>query len=121
MYEALISKFDSRDYKIKSSIENFPKTFKLTNLPRVKNQRNVSSCVAHVIAEIAEYFYQKEYNQELSMSTDYIYGNQYNLTGRTDRGMYLRDACKIFQQYGDCKWTDLPTNTEMPYCIDKIK
>ena len=121
MFGTLISKFDARDYKIIVGIERFPVSFELTDLPDVKNQRNISSCVAHVIAAIAEYFYYKEHGSKTKMSTDFIYGNQYNLTGRKGKGMYPRDACKILMKYGDCKWSILPTNTEMPACIDKVK
>ena len=121
MFGTLISKFDARDYKITVDAQTFPATFELTDLPDVKNQRSISSCVAHVIAAIAEYFYYKEHGTKVRMSTDFIYGNQYTLTGRQGKGMYPRDACKILMKYGDCRWSVLPTNTEMPACIDKIE
>lgn len=120
MFGTLISKFDARDYKVAVGSQNFPESFKLNNLPSVKNQRNVSSCVAHVIASIAEYFYCKEHGVKVKMSTDFIYGSQYTLSGRKGKGMYPRDACKILMKYGDCEWSVLPTNTEMPGCINKI-
>lgn len=48
---------DIRDYKIaKNSLKSeFPERFEL-EMPKVKNQGSIGSCVAHSIALVAEYF-----------------------------------------------------------------
>lgn len=113
---ALAPKVDTRDYKIKAGKEGFPASFELTNLPPVKNQGNVSSCVAHATASILEYFNRVENNIQTELSTDFIYGMQGVKFNRLDSGMYLRDACKIVHQYGDCYDSTIPSNTEQPRC-----
>lgn len=62
-YGCLPSKVDLRDYKIcaAGAPQHFPDSFELLYLPKVKNQGSVSSCVAHVTAEIVEYFDKNEH------------------------------------------------------------
>ena len=40
---------------------------------------------------------------------------------RLDDGMYLRDACRIVKDYGDCYESTMPGNTEQPKCTKVLK
>lgn len=118
---ALAPKVDKRDYKVAAPIQGFPTSFKLNNLPRVKSQGNVCSCVAHATSTILEYFNIQEQGDRRQLSTDFIYGMQGVLFDRLDKGMYLRDACKIVNKYGDCYDSTIPSNTEQPRCTKLLK
>lgn len=117
-YGALKPKIDLRDNRLAaaSSVE-FPSSFEISWLPEVKNQANCNSCVAHSSSSILEFFEKLEHGEEVSLSTDFIYGMQ----DRTGQGMYLRDACKIVQKYGDTFKSTFPNNTEQPTCGEKVK
>lgn len=117
---ALAPKIDIRDYKV-AAAGQYPESYQLSWCPKVKNQSVVSSCVAHATSEILEYFNHNESGITDQLSTDFIYGMQGVALGRAAAGMYLRDACKIAQQYGDCYEATIPTNTEQPECTDKLK
>lgn len=107
-------KKDLRDYKVAASVKeyDFPNEFMLENLPKVKNQKNVSSCVAHSLSSILEY----HDNSVHKLSTNFIYGIQNKLFNRDDEGMYISEACKIAKDYGDMLETDCPGNNEVPDC-----
>lgn len=111
---------DVRDYKVAAMAANFPKSFELAYTPKVKNQRNVGSCVAHTASEVLEYFNKIETGSEEQLSTDFIYGMQGVQLGRLEGGMYLRDACKIVKEYGDCLKSTISTNTEQPECTHNL-
>lgn len=113
-------KTDLRDYKVKSVSTNVT-DFKLDNLPSVKNQRSVNSCAAHSSSSILEWFNKKETGEHRQLSTGFIYGMQGVAFNRLDDGMYLRDACKIIQKYGDCLFDTIPFNVEMPECYNRLK
>ena len=114
-YGCLPSKADVRDYKFKSSATaELPEVFRLSHFPRVKNQGSVSSCVAHSMSSILEYHAHEDKLAEEKLSTAFIYGIQKKLFGREDGGMYLRDACKIVNTYGDMTEADCPGNKEVP-------
>lgn len=117
---ALAPQTDLRDYKVCASGAEFPKTFSVDYLPPVKNQKNVSSCVAHASSSILEYFVKTEANEVVTLSTDFIYGMQGVALDRAEPGMYLRDACKIMKEYGDPEASFVPGNTEQPKCTDKL-
>ena len=117
---ALAPKVDVRDYSVAAAAAEYPKAYSLEDLPAVKNQGIVGSCVAHTTAEILEYFNKVETGNYIPLSTDFIYGMQGVALGRKESGMYLRDACKIAQTYGDCRKDTISTNTEQPQCTDKL-
>lgn len=118
---ALKPKVDIRDYKIKSNIIEFPESYTCSNLPPVKNQGQVNSCVAHATAAILETFNKEETGAFIPLSTDFIYGMQGIAFNRLDSGMYLRDACKIVYKYGDVTEKALSGNTEQPRCTKILK
>lgn len=117
---ALPAKTDVRDYRVKATSGDFPETFELNYLPKVKNQHAVNSCVAHATSSILEYFNKKEVNSTVELSTNFIYGMQGVALGRYDSGMYLRDACKIVKEYGDPTEDTIKGNTEQPNCAKRL-
>ena len=68
-----------------------------------------------------EYFNKQETGSFIPMSTDFIYGMQGVVYGRKQPGMYLRDACKIVSDYGDCRNSTINTNTEQPRCTKLLE
>lgn len=106
-----LSKFDLRDYKIKARAVQLPVSYYLPQYSRIKDQGTVGSCVAHATSSVLEY-YDKGHS---ALSTNFIYGFQNRMSG----GMYLKDACKIAQQYGDMLEADCPGNVEVPMCHQK--
>ena len=109
-----LSPCDIRDYKVSVSGE-LPVNFELdfSNI-EIKNQKTVSSCVAHALSTILEY-HAKSRNR---LSTNFIYGIRKELFNHEGKGMYLRDACKIATSYGDPLESDCPGNTEIPEVYD---
>lgn len=114
-YGCALSPFDSRDYKVSATKEQLPETFELdfSNV-KVKNQGQVSSCVAHAMSTILEY----HAHNTNELSTNFIYGIRKKLYNQEGKGMYLRDACKIATNYGDALELDCPGNTEIPKVYD---
>lgn len=116
---ALFSKPDVRDYTAYTELSEFPKEFEL-DMPKVKNQMAISSCVAHSLSTIVEYFNQKETGKYEEMSTGYIYGNR-RLTTYRGKGMYTREAIDTVVKYGDVPQAYFPANIEVPYAIEKFE
>lgn len=116
---SLFSIPDVRDYIAHANTpdENIPEEFILENLPSVKNQGAVGSCVAHALALVAEYYSRKETGNRVQMSTGYIYGNRMYSTHKGS-GMYTRDALKTMTKYGDVPFEYFPDNVEVPYAIE---
>lgn len=119
-FGALFSTQDVRDYKIDCASEpmEFPMEFEL-KMPQVKSQGNVSSCVAHSIATVIEYFNNLQENSSEEMSVGYIYGNRTNTT-YTKKGMCTRDAVAVTCKYGDVPKKLFPYNEEVPTIIEKF-
>lgn len=118
-FGAMPPKTDLRDYQVKAGVSNVT-NFELDDLPSVKNQGAINSCVAHSSSSILEWFNNKETNEHRELSTGFIYGMQGVEFNRMDCGMYLRDACKIIQRYGDCLYDTMPFNIEMPKCYERL-
>lgn len=116
---ALLSKPDVRDYVAHTQLSDFPKEFEL-DMPKVKNQGSVGSCVAHAISTVVEYFNEKETGKYEEMSTGYIYGNR-RLSLHKGSGMYTRDAVNTVAKYGDVLDVYFPVNVEVPYAIEKFE
>lgn len=116
---ALFSKPDVRDYKASTKNTEFLDEFELS-MPKVKNQKQVGSCVAHALSTVVEYFNKKESGTYKQMSTGYIYGNR-RLTLYKGSGMYTKDAIKTVAQYGDVPNVLFPVNVEVPEAIEKFE
>jgi C1A family cysteine protease len=114
---AMPPKIDIRDYQYRPAgvtVEDFPKEFALWT-PEAKSQGSINSCVAHVAAEIEEYFNHKERGKYDKLSVGYIYGCRYSYKGE---GMYLRDALKTLKDKGICIYNEFPHNKEVPEIIN---
>lgn len=118
-YGVINSKIDIRDYKASSILTTFPETFEL-KMVRVKNQKNVNSCVAHALSSVIEYFNSIQNNNTTEMSVGYIYGNRRN-TKHKDKGMIIRDALASVCQYGDVPNKLFPYNEEVDTIINKYE
>lgn len=122
-FGALKSDVDIRDYtavcKSTVSATTFPEEYEIT-MCKVKDQGSVSSCVAHSIAEIIEYFNKQQEGSYNSMSTAYIYGNRRNSTHK-GKGMNVRKALDNAVKFGDCYNIDFSGNYEVPDAIDKFE
>lgn len=116
---ALFSKPDVRDYVAYTELSDFPKEFEL-EMPKIKNQMTVGSCVAHALSTVVEYFNEKETGKYEEMSTGYIYGNR-RLTTYKGKGCYTRDAIHTVSKYGDVPHVYFPVNVEVPYAIEKFE
>lgn len=108
----VFSNYDIRDYTLKSNKETLPEAFACNMIIPIKNQGSVSSCVAHACSSILEY----HTNPYRLLSTNFIYGIQKELFNREDKGMILRDACKIIANYGSPDLPLCPGNDEVPKC-----
>lgn len=117
---AIPSPIDVRDYRIAcaSNVE-FPAEFEL-EMPKVKNQGSVGSCVAHAISIVVEYFSRLQGDESKEMSVGYIYGNRTN-TSHKDSGMIVRSALEVTCEYGDVIKTSFPYNEEIPEIIEKFE
>ena len=115
-YGALPPKKDVRDYKLTKSVLNeseYPESYScISTNPTIKNQKQVSSCVAHATSSILEHYI----DSKKLLSTNFIYGIQNKVCGHDGSGMYLRDACSIVKTYGDMTEEDCPGNDEVPDC-----
>ena len=112
-YGCLPAKKDLRDYKLCAANvqQEYPKSFMVSGeLPKVKNQGNVSSCCAHATSSILEYFDKNKH----VLSTNFIYGIQKKLFNQNQMGMYLAQACQIVKDYGDMLEKDCKGNNEIP-------
>ena len=118
---ALKSEINIRDYVAvcAASEEDFPDEFEL-DMCAVKNQGSVSSCVAHSVAEIIEYFNKLQEGSYVKMSTNFIYGNRRNSTYK-DKGMNVRAALDNARRFGTCAESDFSGNTEVPDVISKFE
>lgn len=120
-FGAIESKIDVRDYQVACAAApnvELPEVFEL-NMRAVKNQLAVSSCVAHALAEVVEYFNFIQEKTDTTMSTEFIYGNRINHT-YTDQGMIIRDALENLRKYGTCPNSSMPGNIEVPEAIRRF-
>ena len=116
---ALFAKPDVRDYVASTTLTELPKEFEL-DMPKVKNQAAVGSCVAHSLSTIVEYFNKKETGKYKEMSTGYIYGNR-RLSLHKGSGMHTREAIHTVVKYGDVPNRYFPVNIEVPEAIEKFE
>jgi hypothetical protein len=117
---ALPSPKDVRNYVAvcAANEEDFPEEFEL-EMPEVKDQGRVGSCVAHALATVVEYFDRTQGDNIGRMSVGYIYGNRSNYY--TGRGRHVSVAIRDLQKYGVCPHDRFPENVEVPRAIELVK
>lgn len=108
------SNIDLRDYRLSAAgAEALPEKYACANLPKVKNQGSVSSCVAHAVSSILEFFDGIDGSAH-NLSTNFIYGAEKAVCGREGKGMLLRNACKIVKELGTPPEVLCKGNDEVP-------
>ena len=120
-FGALPSPKDIRDYHLSAAaltLVELPESYMLKPA-RIKCQGAQSTCVAHALSSLVEYYNLRDSGFNYVFSTDFIYGC------RTDddylgEGMYLRDGLKVIQKYGDVRHSQLPGNTDVPTARKKV-
>ena len=120
-FGAIPSPKDIRDYKLQATAiipQHLPKTFKLKTVG-IKNQGSESTCVAHSLASLVEFYNMRDTGHNYDYSTEFIYGCRFD-TDYFGEGMYLRDGLKVIQKYGDVWHTQLPGNSNVSVAIKKV-
>ncbi len=119
VFSNLISPFDIRDYKIATTIQEFPETFVLPEVT-VKNQGGTGSCVAHACSSVVEFHNKRQENTDVVFSTEFIYG--YRPAGYyVGEGMYIRNALETLRKVGDCPLDDLKGNHKCPEAMEIVE
>lgn len=120
---ALPPRKDIREYRATCAVNidetQFPEEFELP-MPKVKNQGQVGSCVAHGVSETIEYFNKLQEETDIVFSTGYIYGNRRNSNWKGE-GMYMDDALDNAVKYGDVPNSLFNINVEVPEAINKFE
>lgn len=102
---------DKRDYKFKvtSPLKEYPEEYSM-EMPDVKDQGIVNSCVAYALSVYME---ESELENKTKFSTGWIYG--YRPLGYTqDEGMNPRQGIKTLLHVGAVEKDDFDHNKEMP-------
>lgn len=103
---------DNRDFKsfvCYAKQTNFPDSY-IIDMPEIKDQGIVNSCVAHSLATFLEENYLED---NIKFSTGFIYG--YRPFGYSqEEGMYPREAIKTLLKIGDVPKENFDHNKEMP-------
>ena len=115
--EVIKSPYDIRDYTITAEAD-LPKSFSLETVP-VKNQGFISSCVAHALASVIEWHYQRQHQTYEEFSTDFIYGIREDGDYIGD-GMVIRQALKNLQKYGDVPYSECPGNHKYKEAMENV-
>lgn len=119
-FGAIYSPADVRDYRIAcASKATFPTEFEL-EMPEVKDQGNISSCVAHALSTVIEYFSRAQEDNYSPMSVGYIYGNRGDMYHKGE-GMVTRSAIRVACKCGDIPEALFPYNEEVPTIIEKFE
>lgn len=115
------SKKDIRDYKLNAqalSAVKVPSSLLLKHVP-IKNQGAFPTCVAHALCELVEYHNREQEGTFTRFSTDFIYGLRFG-GDYMGNGMYVRDALKNVQNYGDVIYKQLPGNSNVETAVPKV-
>jgi len=115
-YGYIKSPADLRDYKINKAYKQIelPEEYELSNLPKVKDQGYISSCVAHAVSSVLEA------NDNINYSTGWIYGYR-PATYWQGEGMITQEALRTINKMGYVPNEDFNYNTEVPEAIELVK
>jgi hypothetical protein len=118
IFTKLVSPFDIRDYRVATTVAEFPDTFVLPEVS-VKNQGSTGSCVAHACSSVVEFHNKRQEGTDTVFSTEFIYG--YRPFGYyVGEGMYIRDALKTLREVGDCPLADLRGNNMCQRAMEAV-
>lgn len=107
-----LSPVDLRDFKLNTSMIDtsiIPDEYNAMPQHKIKSQGNVGACVAFALTTILE-----QHEQNIKLSTNFIYGGQNVVYGFTMTGMFLRVAASIAKRFGVPEYSKCPGNTEVP-------
>lgn len=100
---------------------NLPSSFRLEkeNIPDVRDQGSVYSCVGFSITNIMQILNQIETGKRNRFSAGYVYGK---CRDENDcyKGMNINTALDYLIKTGACFEEDFPENVEVPEIIDKV-
>lgn len=111
-----ISPDDDRDYTVKTvalAAIPLPEEYRIDGM-KVLNQGSIGSCVAHACATSMGYG-ELASGEDVAhdFSRGYIYGNR-QAKDYQGEGMYIRQALRQLNHYGDCEYNDFPYNETYP-------
>ena len=92
----------------------------IDKLPKVKDQKDYSCCVACALAEVLEFFNQVETGEFKELSVSYIYGKHRD-DNSTATGMIVESAIKYLLKYGSVPVEFFPKLMEMPEVKKQVK
>lgn len=121
-FGALPSPKDIRDYKLNVAAmtpKQLPKTFQLTPT-KIKNQGSQSTCVAHSLASMVEFFNLRDTERNDIFSTEFIYGCRADDEYQGE-GMPLRNGLKVLQKYGDVWYSRLSGNSDVTTAMKRVR
>lgn len=110
---------DIRDYRLATLQTEYPFEFELP-MQYVHDQMTISSCVAHALASVSEYYNAKQHGLETRMSPGYIYGNREE-TEYQGYGMYVRDAVAKMCEDGTVPMFRFPFDREVPEIVKLVQ
>lgn len=90
------------------------------NIPDVRDQGTVNSCVAFAITNILQIFNQIETGKRSRFSAGYVYGKCRDENDRY-QGMDIRTALDYLIKTGSCPEDDFPENIEVPEIMEKVR
>jgi len=99
---------------------SFPESFEISHLPKILNQGNIGSCVAHSLRSVVESLNYKETGKYVDFSSGFIYGNRYP-GDYTGEGMYPNEALRALCKDGTPSYDRMPINMPCSVCYDYIK
>lgn len=120
-FGAIPSPKDVRDYQGVCAVtsEAFPSDFEL-EMPSVKNQGAVGSCVAQSLSLIIEYFNKLQENSTATISPGFIYGNR-SETDYTGVGLVVSQALNRVKKCGSVTTKKFNKHVEVPEMIELVK
>lgn len=107
-FEVVNSSYDVRDYHINAA-QDFPASFTCSILPKIKNQGDKPTCVAHAVSSLLEHHHERQTGTNKSFSTEFIYGLR-DVGYFMSDGMMIRNALSTIYKYGDPYEEDCPGN-----------
>lgn len=120
-FGAIPSPRDVRDYRgvCAVSADAFPDEFELS-MPKVKNQGQVGSCVAHSLASTIEYFNAVQGDSADEISPGFIYGNRAE-NDYTGVGLIVAQALNRVTKCGSVSTKVFNKHVEVPEMQEIVK
>ena len=94
-------KKDKRDIIYVGESFILPNTYRIDNLPMIRQQGSIGSCASHAVVGCYEIQLSKDKFLQGSELFHYYNARKYvNKQYPNDKGMSIRDACKTLKEYG---------------------